>query len=373
MSIKKEVYSGKKVSFFYDLDGKLIAEKDLSNGNWTDYIYNGLEPVAQVKNQPPWVSIGNFFRADKTGGKVHLDWTLYGGSENFRIYRSINDFTFSNPSVIQELTAKTFDDDVLYDGNNYAYKIYKNVPTEVLYYYHTDHLMTPLFMTDDNQEVVWQAEYYPFGRLYSESGSEINKIRLPGQYYDFETKLHQNWHRYYNAKLGRYFSTDPILTKFELSNYNYANSNPITYFDLTGLKAGDICTNITIKRKNIHKSGEDRYGHWWIEMGNESYGWWPEKPLNLKETIIGVNGILNGQGVFEGGTATRDPHHGKPAEEVFHPRIDGSSNCECWTCKLAENCIRKFAKGYRGKWSWPLGPNCHTFQKDAMKNCCLKK
>jgi len=245
MSIKKEVYSGKKVSFFYDLDGKLIAEKDLSNGNWTDYIYNGLEPVAQIKNQPPWVSIGNFLRADKTGGKVHLDWTLYGGSENSRIYRSINDFTFSNPSVIQELTAKTFDDDVLYDGNNYAYKIYKNVPTEVIYYYHTDHLMTPLYLTDESQSIVWQAEYYPFGRIYSQTGEVSNNLRFPGQYAEEilnNSFLYYNWHRWYSYKLGRYLSIEQVEYSknnkniYEREYYEYSHLNPIVFYDFKGLK-----------------------------------------------------------------------------------------------------------------------------------------
>ncbi len=33
---------------------------------------------------------------------------------------------------------------------------------------------------------------------------------LAGQYYDSETGLHYNWHRYYDPKIGRYISSDPI-------------------------------------------------------------------------------------------------------------------------------------------------------------------
>ena len=230
-----------------------ILKEKILKFNKFHYIYNGFEPVAQIKNQPPWVSIGNFLRADKTDSKVHLDWTLYGGNETYRILRTVNDFTFSNPSVIQELTNKTYDDDVLFDGNNYAYKIYKNVPTEVLYYYHTDHLMTPLYLTDESQSIVWQAEYYPFGKIYSESGSVENNLRFPGQYAE-EVLNHQsvyyNLKRWYLPTLGRYNSVDKAF-EYSLRNdekishpYSYALNSPIVRIDPFGLYVVDkSCCN----------------------------------------------------------------------------------------------------------------------------------
>ena len=58
---------------------------------------------------------------------------------------------------------------------------------------------------------------------------------------------------------------------------------------------------------------EDPYGHWWIEMGSESYGWWPKGPVNFFQTVISVPGILNaGQ--------AKDPHHGDKPNTSFNPR-----------------------------------------------------
>lgn len=130
-----------------------------------------------------------------------------------------------------------------------------------------------------------------------------------------------------------------------------------------------------MKRKNINKTGEDKYGHWWTEIGgNESYGWWPENTVGFWGTIFGVPGELNGQTLSKGkGTPTRDPHHGHPADEVFNPKISLSEECKCKTCDEAANCIRNFANSYSGSWSWPFGQNCHSFQESAMSSCCLER
>ncbi|MDT8396977.1 MAG: RHS domain-containing protein, partial [bacterium] len=39
---------------------------------------------------------------------------------------------------------------------------------EHLYYYHSDHLGTPLFLTNTDGVVVWRGEYLPFGEVFSE-------------------------------------------------------------------------------------------------------------------------------------------------------------------------------------------------------------
>jgi len=69
-----------------------------------------------------------------------------------------------------------------------------------------------------------------------------NNIRFPGQYYDAETGLHYNRHRYYHVGFGRFVCQDPIGLAGGVNNYKYA-PNPISWIDLLGLmaKAGDGC------------------------------------------------------------------------------------------------------------------------------------
>ena len=59
--------------------------------------------------------------------------------------------------------------------------------------------------------VVWKAAYDPFGEAQVDPSSTVtNNFRFPGQYYDEESGLHYNWHRYYDPRTGRYVTADPI-------------------------------------------------------------------------------------------------------------------------------------------------------------------
>lgn len=133
-----------------------------------------------------------------------------------------------------------------------------------------------------------------------------------------------------------------------------------------------VITSIVMKRKHISMKGDDKYGHWWLEIsGTESYGWWPKTPVGVADTLFGTDGELNGQTSF-GGTPTLDPHHGDAAEEQFSPIISGD---DTRTDAEIHQCLRSFASSFSGEWRWTLGAgqNCHTFQEQAMKHCGLEQ
>ena len=60
-------------------------------------------------------------------------------------------------------------------------------------------------------------------------------IILAGQYYDEETGLHYNYHRYYDPKTGRYLTPDPIGLGGGINLFVYASNNPINAIDPFGL------------------------------------------------------------------------------------------------------------------------------------------
>ena len=107
---------------------------------------------------------------------------------------------------------------------------------EKIYYYHNDHLGSPVAMSDQSGTVVWRADYQPFGETAT-TGSIANTHGYIGKEIDPETGLYYVGARYYDSNTGRFLSIDPILsTSSQGSNrYTYALNNPYRYSDPSGL------------------------------------------------------------------------------------------------------------------------------------------
>jgi RHS repeat-associated protein len=60
-------------------------------------------------------------------------------------------------------------------------------------------------------------------------------LRFPGQYFDEETRLHYNWHRYYDPSTGRYLTPDPIGLGGGINPYVYVQNDPVNLVDPEGL------------------------------------------------------------------------------------------------------------------------------------------
>jgi RHS repeat-associated protein len=110
----------------------------------------------------------------------------------------------------------------------------------VMYHVMADHLSRPVWMREawDRGAVVWQAGYEPFGSALSITGPAANDARFPGQWFQLESGLSYNWHRHYDASLGRYTQPDPLgLTAMPSdgpSVFGYARLSPTLFVDRLG-------------------------------------------------------------------------------------------------------------------------------------------
>ncbi|AXI60638.1 type IV secretion protein Rhs [Pseudomonas kribbensis] len=114
------------------------------------------------------------------------------------------------------------------------------------FYYQLDHLGTPQELTDYSGEIVWSAKYSAYGKVTSlELATEDyldQPLRFQGQYFDAESGLHYNRHRYYDPDVGRYLTPDPVKLAGGLNQYRYV-PNPTGWVDPLGLSCncpGDI-------------------------------------------------------------------------------------------------------------------------------------
>jgi len=89
----------------------------------------------------------------------------------------------------------------------------------------------------ENQQVVWRWEGEAFGSTPAiEDAGVVVNLRFPGQYFDQETGWFYNWNRYYDPRIGRYITSDPIGLYGGGNTYSYVAMNPNRYYDLMGLK-----------------------------------------------------------------------------------------------------------------------------------------
>lgn len=132
------------------------------------------------------------------------------------------------------------------------------------YLFHNDHLGTPQALTNANQQVVWQSEQQPFGDVTTSVNQAEQNLRFPGQYFDKETGLHYNYHRTYEAIIGRYTESDPIGLMGGISTFGYAHMNPINLFDHFGLAVFIKCRPANIAKGLVK--------HCWVVTDSKSAG-----------------------------------------------------------------------------------------------------
>ncbi|AJJ70493.1 RHS repeat-associated core domain protein [Yersinia pseudotuberculosis] len=106
---------------------------------------------------------------------------------------------------------------------------------EQIYFYQNDPNGMPIRLQDGEGEVVWEAQFTPFGQLSVTGTSQLRQpLRMQGQYYDTESGLHYNRYRYYDPACGVFISQDPIGLKGGLNPYQFA-VNTLGWVDPLGL------------------------------------------------------------------------------------------------------------------------------------------
>ena len=111
---------------------------------------------------------------------------------------------------------------------------------DMVAYIIADQLNTPRVVADQTGKTIWQWSSInnPFGEEAptSATGYMFN-LRFPGQYFDDETGLFYNIHRYLDPATGRYRQSDPMnLFGGQWSTYAYVSGSPLTYVDPSGFR-----------------------------------------------------------------------------------------------------------------------------------------
>ena len=115
---------------------------------------------------------------------------------------------------------------------------------EETFFYHSDHLGSTSYITDDHANITQYDAYLPYGELLVDehSSSEELPYKFNGKQFDEETGLYYYGARYMNPVASLWYGVDPLTETYEnISAYIYCHSSPIILLDSDG--RGDYYTS----------------------------------------------------------------------------------------------------------------------------------
>ena len=214
---------GGKRQFTHDRRGRVISES--CDGRDRTFVYDSLDQLVEVRH-PDGTNVRYEYDAlrRRTAKEIGGKRTVFGWDGNRLSWEVAADGTrrcyfYAKP---EDYTPVMFCD-VPVDGGDIK-----------TYFIHHDHARRPILVTDKDGDVVWSAEVAAYGRAVVGASSTLEfNLRAPGQYYDSETGLHYNYHRYYDPETGRYITPDPIGLAGGINTYTYGEGNPLVVCEVT--------------------------------------------------------------------------------------------------------------------------------------------
>jgi RHS repeat-associated protein len=172
------------------------------------------------------------------GPKLSNSWRLTTANSNGSGNGVSTDFVYDGQDVVKDLNSDGSTVDYL-NGLGIDNKIRQTstVKHKTTLYYTADHLGSTTALTNDKGHIVDEIEYDAFG---NSTGSDDTRYDYTGRERDPLTGLLYYRARWYDPKLGRFISEDPIGLAGGMNQFAYAGNNPQNGKDPTGLYEIDV-------------------------------------------------------------------------------------------------------------------------------------
>jgi RHS repeat-associated protein len=268
------------VEYAYDKNGNIVRKTDLDNADYSEsYAYDDLDRLISAESMgygPSNADGGNY----TYGGKPHAvtqkaavsytydaNGNMISGNGKTYVYNydnmliaesggsSYSYFDLTRVKKVENgVTTRYFfpeyqeeDNGVTVNQIKYYAGIARRSTDEGLVYFHKDHLGSTVRLTDINGDVVKTIGYRPYGDIAYETGTASLKYKFTGQEYDAGSGLYYYNARYYDPKLTRFTTADPLIPDSNpqsLNRYTYCLNNPVKYIDPTGNDFYDANMNV---------------------------------------------------------------------------------------------------------------------------------
>lgn len=240
-----------KQQFQYDNNGNLSSYVTLSTAS--NYSYDYENRLTQVVTANTGTTTTTAYYYDPFGRRFQKDVTTAttGTTSTTSTY-----YLYDGQSVIVENTDNAAGEEItsryIQGPNIDEHLAMVRVNDNTYHYYHSDGLGSIVAITDKNQQVEETYTYSAFGVVDDVGNGISNHYRFAGREWDSEAGLYYYRTRYYDPKIGRFISKDPIAiwgniynNKLNISfyqyvdsvknSYTYAGNNPVNFRDPFGL------------------------------------------------------------------------------------------------------------------------------------------
>jgi RHS repeat-associated protein len=272
----------------YDARGNLVSRtKDTTS---TVYMYDYENQLIEVDG--PSGSIE--YRSDATGER--LSRTEGGETTHFLV-------DLNNPTGVSQVAVEYNQQGTTQASYAYGLQLIGQEANGIQRYHHHDANGNVRLLTDSQGQVTDSYSYTAFGVMMETTGTTENHYQFAGERYQDAESLSFFRARSYDAEMGRFISRDPyqgrLAEPVTLHRYLYANSNPISFRDPTGLFSipelatasslmGSIQTNYVSALTSVFKSSVE-IANDYILVGTKG------RELVLDALFVGVwtPGIMN--------------------------------------------------------------------------------
>ncbi|WP_413614610.1 RHS repeat domain-containing protein [Flavobacterium sp. N2155] len=152
--------------------------------------------------------------------------------------------------IDEPITPEDEDDDWVDGGGNTEDpgEDYDEELRKPIWWYHTDHLGSSTYLTDNFGRPSHYYETLPFGEMMVEHNQSANhpsgvgydnKWKFNGKELDDATQMYYYGARYYDPRISIFVSVDPLAEQ-TMTPYQYVTNNPIMFTDPTGMTAEPV-------------------------------------------------------------------------------------------------------------------------------------
>ena len=155
----------------------------------------------------------------------------------------VNTEAGSNPGAPLAWGSPENPDDVV---AGYGYVAADTSEVEETFYYHSDHLGSTAYITDQKANVTQYDAYLPYGELLVDEHSSSADLpyKFNGKELDEETGLYYYGARYMNPVTSMWYGVDPLAEKYpNVSAFVYCMGNPVKLVDVDGCDTLNLSKN----------------------------------------------------------------------------------------------------------------------------------